>query len=67
MLGKVKRTLKDKCPECRKPLQVRAYEEKTIIDGIPASIPIEYIKCSNPSCSYKKSIEQKKKKADFVW
>jgi len=64
MLGKVKRTLKERCPECRKVLQTRVYEEETIIDGISVTIPVEYIRCSNPSCFYEKKIEQKRKRQE---
>lgn len=62
MLGKLKRTLKEKCPECGKVLQLRILEIKGMRDGIETITPEEYIRCSNSNCDYEKEIEQKRRR-----
>lgn len=62
MLGKLKRTLKDKCPECKKVLQLREKQEDTFIKGFPVTTASEYIYC--PSCGYEEEIKQKKRRVE---
>lgn len=62
MRGRLKRSLKERCPECGKVLQIRIIEEESMQDGIPITIPIEYICCSNKSCDYERNIEQKRRR-----
>jgi hypothetical protein len=60
MIGKLKRSLKERCPECGKILQLRMFEVKSIKDGVEISIPKEYIACSNKNCEYERAVEQKR-------
>lgn len=62
MLGKFKRSLKDRCPDCGKILEIRVRDIKTIRDGIPVSESEEYISCSNRNCDYEKNIEQRRRR-----
>ena len=62
MKGKLKRSLKERCPECGKVLQLRVLHEESMRKGIPIIIEIEYICCSNKSCFYKRNIEQKRRR-----
>jgi len=60
MLGKLKRSLKDRCPLCGKTLQLRVREIESINRGMEALIPEEYVCCSNKNCFYEQEIEQKR-------
>jgi len=60
MLGKLKRSLKDRCPLCGKNLQLRVREIETINRGMETLIPEEYICCSNRNCIYEQELEQKR-------
>jgi len=60
MLGKLKRTLKEKCPECRSLLQLREIEHNEVRGGIPVTVSKEYIACSNKHCAYERETEQKR-------
>ena len=62
MLGKFKKPLKEKCPVCGNPLQIRVFYEESLRKGEEISIPVEYIRCSNPSCYYEREIEKQKKR-----
>lgn len=62
MLGRIKHTLKERCPECGKVLQVRVLEEQGVREGISMSFEKEYICCSNPNCDYERDVEQKRKR-----
>jgi hypothetical protein len=61
-LGKLKRTLHEKCPECKNVLQVRIREKKEIRNGGIVLVPEEYIACSNKNCNYTREIEQKRRR-----
>lgn len=60
MIGKLKRTLKDKCPDCRSLLQIRVREVREIRNGIQVYVSEEYISCSNKNCGFEAEIEQKR-------
>jgi len=62
MLGRLKHSLKERCPECGKVLQLRVMEVEGLQDGITIIIPKEYITCSNKSCDYERDIEQKRRR-----
>jgi ssDNA-binding Zn-finger/Zn-ribbon topoisomerase 1 len=62
MIGRLKHSLKEKCPECGKILQVRVIDIKTMENGIPISLPKEYIACSNKNCDYERGVEQKRRR-----
>lgn len=62
MIGKLKHSLKEKCPYCGKILQVRVREFQSLKDGIVITVPIDYICCSNKSCDYERDVEQKRKR-----
>jgi ssDNA-binding Zn-finger/Zn-ribbon topoisomerase 1 len=55
MIGRLKHSLKERCPECGKVLQLRVKDTDT-------TVPIEYIACSNKSCDYERSVEQKRRR-----
>ncbi len=60
MIGKLKRTLKDKCPVCKKQLQLRVIEHKEFRKGILIVLSEEHIYCSNKNCDYEREVEQKR-------
>ncbi|HUS48832.1 MAG TPA: hypothetical protein VMZ91_01595 [Candidatus Paceibacterota bacterium] len=62
MIGRLKHSIKQRCPECGKILQVRVTDIMTLQKGIEILIPEEYICCSNKNCDYKREIEQKRRK-----
>ena len=67
MLGKLKRSLKERCPQCGKILQIRVFDISSMHSGYPIIIPTEYICCSNPNCDYERKMEQKKKHIDKIF
>ena len=60
--GRLKRSLKEKCPECGKVLQIRVIEKESVKEGEIITIQEEYICCSNKSCDYEQEIEQKRRR-----
>lgn len=61
-VGRLKRTLKDRCPKCSHVLQLRAKEKKYMLDGVEMATEEDFIACS--SCSYKTSGISKKTDKD---
>lgn len=61
-IGRLKRTLGKKCPECGSQLQIRERDIPTIISGISVLTQEEYICCSSKVCYYEAEIEQKRRK-----
>lgn len=59
MIGKLKRSLKERCPECGSILQVRAREVLKIEKGVEFYVYEDYIACSNRNCGYEKEIDKK--------
>jgi len=63
MIGKLKRSLKERCPDCGKPLQVRMQDVVSMVKGVETTIPLEYICCSNYKvCVYERTLEQKRRR-----
>ena len=62
ILGRLKRSLKERCPDCGHILQVRVQDIETIQNGIEISIPKEYICCSNKNCGFERYVEQKRRR-----
>jgi hypothetical protein len=62
MLGKLKRTLRERCPECGNLLQLRENQKKEIRRGITIFLSKEYIACSYKNCSYTRDVEQKRER-----
>ena len=62
MIGRLKHSLKEKCPECKKVLQLRVRDIKSVLKGVEIIIPEEYICCSNKNCNYERDIEQKRRR-----
>ncbi len=62
MIGKLKRSLKERCPQCGKILQIRVIEVEAIENGITVGLPEEYISCSNKNCDYEREIEMKRRR-----
>ena len=60
MRGKYKKPLKERCPVCNSPLQIRVICEYYLVKGVEVENPVEYIACSNSNCYYEEEIEQKK-------
>jgi hypothetical protein len=50
--GRLKRSLKDRCPICGKVLQIRIIESESVLEGEIVTKKKEYICCSNKSCDY---------------
>ena len=51
-IGKYRKTLNKRCPECGFNLQVRVISDRTFVKGNPIMIEEEHIVCSNPDCWY---------------
>jgi len=63
MIGRLKHSLKERCPECGKVLQVRVQDVVSMVKGVETSISLEYICCSNYKvCVYERTLEQKRRK-----
>lgn len=60
--GRLKRSLKEKCPDCGKVLQLRVREIDAIEKGIEIVLQEEYICCSNQHCDYEQEVEQKRRR-----
>jgi len=60
MIGRLKRSLKERCPECRSILQIRVRDIEEIRNGGIVIASEEYIACSNKNCYYEREIEQKR-------
>ena len=56
--GKIKRFLKERCPECNKILEVRVYNKESMFEGEKILRPVEYVYC--PNCEYERAIEQRR-------
>jgi uncharacterized protein with PIN domain len=59
-LGKLKKTLKDKCPDCKRNLQVRILQKSVMDDGEMVSVDDEFIVC--PECGCMGAVEKKRKR-----
>jgi predicted RNA-binding Zn-ribbon protein involved in translation (DUF1610 family) len=62
-LGRLKRTLSSKCPDCGKSLQLRAREEKQLLRGEEISSEVDYTYC--PNCEFEGEFESRKRKLVF--
>jgi hypothetical protein len=60
MIGRLKRSIKERCPECKSILQIRVREIKEIRNGVYVFVSEEYISCSNKNCEYEREMEQKR-------
>jgi|WetSurSiteA1Bulk_404760.scaffolds.fasta_scaffold00043_17 hypothetical protein len=59
-IGKFKRSINERCPECESILEIRTIEIKEIRNGVQVLVSEEYISCSNKNCNYTREIEQKR-------
>jgi len=62
MIGKLKHSLKERCPECGKILEVRVLDVRSVEKGEAVILPKEYIACSNKTCDYERTVEQKRRR-----
>lgn len=62
MAGKIKRFLKEKCPECGSILLIREIDIPALRRGNQILISEEHTECSNPGCAYYKEMEQKRRR-----
>lgn len=60
MIGRLKRSINKRCPECKSILQIRVRDISELRNGIQVIVQEEYIACSNKNCDYEKEIEQKR-------
>ena len=60
-LGRLIRTLHEKCPVCHSPLQMRAVTVKLLVKG--QEITEEEIHCVCSLCSYEEDVEPKRRKS----
>lgn len=58
MIGKFKRFLKRRCPECKNLLEIRVIEKEEIRNGLTVIAEEEYIICSNRHCYYEEEVEK---------
>lgn len=59
-LGKLKRSINRKCPDCKHALQIRTRELIQLVRGEENTFKVDYIYC--PSCEFEESMEQKHRK-----
>jgi len=62
MVGRLKHSLKEKCPECGKTLQLRVIENKGMQKGVEVVDLEEYVCCSNKNCEYEREVKQKRRR-----
>jgi len=62
MIGRLKRSTKERCPVCDKILQIRVRDVRMMRKGIEVIVPEDYIACSNKNCFYERYIEQKRRR-----
>ena len=62
MIGKLKHSLKERCPDCGKILQLRVVDIKSMYNGMEILVPEELVCCSNKNCGYERSVEQKRRR-----
>lgn len=60
MIGRLRRSLNKRCPECKSILQIRVRDIEELRNGIQVTVCEEYIDCSNKNCGYEREIEQKR-------
>jgi len=60
MIGRLRRSLSKRCPECKSILQIRVIDIMELRNGIQVTICKEYIACSNKNCGYEREMEQKR-------
>lgn len=60
MIGRLKRSLSERCPECKSILQIRVRDISEIRNGGIVLVSEEYIACSNKNCEYEREMEQKR-------
>lgn len=60
MIGRLKHSLKERCPDCGKVLQHRIIEIENVQNGISITLSKEIICCSDIQCGYQRNIEQKR-------
>ena len=65
-LGRLKHSLKERCPECGKVLQIRVTDVRTMDNGLEIIIPEEYVCCSNKNCDYERTLEQKRRRRQDI-
>lgn len=61
-LGRLIRTTSDKCPLCKKPLQIRARIKVSRFKDKQIEKEIQYLSCSGQDCEYESSLKQKERK-----
>lgn len=59
-IGKLKHSLKKRCPICDAVLQLRVRTIYGLEDGIEISYPDEYISCSK--CEYEEEVKKKRRR-----
>lgn len=62
MIGKLKHSLKERCPECGKILQLRVIDVRSVEKGVAVILSKEYVACSNKACDYERAVEQKRRR-----
>lgn len=60
MKGRLKHSLKERCPVCNKVLQLRVLEIPRMNKGVEVMVSEERIFCSRDSCDYERYVEQKR-------
>jgi hypothetical protein len=63
-LGRLKRSMKEKCPNCGHTLQLRVREEMQLVRGEEQINEVEYIVCPIDNCEYEAEIKEPKKRVE---
>jgi ssDNA-binding Zn-finger/Zn-ribbon topoisomerase 1 len=61
--GKLKKTLSEKCPDCRKNLQVRSLSHFEILDGEEVSIEEDIVVC--PECGARRELKKQRNRREL--
>ena len=58
--GRLKHSLKERCPICNRNLQLRVRSIPGLEDGIQVFLSEEYIACPSDECDYEQEVKKKR-------
>lgn len=62
LIGRLKRTIGEKCPVCNSQLQLRVLDKPVVISGVSTTTQEEIIICSNEYCEYERKPKKQKRR-----
>ena len=58
--GRLKHSLKERCPACNRNLQLRVRRIPALEEGIQVFLDEEYIACPSDECDYEQEVKKKR-------